>query len=361
MKQLNTNKKLYAAMAGMLLTMSTAVQADITLYGKARTSVDLTDNGVDNVTNVSSNSSRLGFKGSEDLGNGLKAVFQYETLIFLDDGAGSTGTLFGTARNSYVGIVSGLGTLLLGVTDNPYKLATNKLDVYSDSMGDFNTIMGNVSGASTPFDEREPNSINYWSPKFNGLQLMGAYRPDESGAVKRDRYSLSVVYENGPLYGSIAYENHKSEANAAGSISSTATGRIFDTQGWKAGIGYAFNHEKTKLGLVYESLSQDGAATVLDRDAWYLSLAHKMDNNTFKLAYAKANDNDKGDDTGANWYVVGLDHSLSKRTTIYALYAKTNNDSAARYGLGTGGSTGAVVPALGDDPSTFSIGINHDF
>ena len=115
------------------------------------------------------------------------------------------------------------------------------------------------------------------------------------------------------------------------------------------------------MGLVYEKLSEEGADTEFDRDAWYLSLAHKMDNNTFKVAYAKANNSDVGADTGADWFVVGLDHSLSKRTTIYALYAQTNNDSKARYGLGTGGSSGAVVPAIGEDPSTFSIGLNHDF
>lgn len=354
MKQ-RINKKLYAVMAGILLATSAAAQADIILYGKARTSIDLTDNGADNVTSVSSNSSRLGFKGDEDLGNGLKAIFQLETLVTLDGT-----TLLGTARNSYVGVVSGLGTLVLGVTDNPFKLVTGKLDNYGDSMGDFNAIIGNVSGASTPFNEREPDSINYWSPQINGFQFMAAYRPDEDATVQRNRYSMSAVYENGPFYGSIAYEKHKNEATAAGKIS--GDDRIFDTTGWKAGLGYAFNHDKTKLGLVYEKLSQDGAATILDRDAWYVALAHKMDSNTLKVAYAKAGDSDAGADTGADWFVVGLDHSLSKRTTVYALYAKTSNDSAARYGLGTGGSSGAVVPKLaGQDPSTFSIGLNHDF
>lgn len=357
-------KNLLSIAIAAALVPGLAVQADdgnVTLYGKARSSVNFTDNGTDNVTDVSSNASRLGFKGKEDLGNGLKAVFQFETLIFLDDGAGSTGTLFGTARNSYVGVASGLGTLLLGIIDNPYKLSTSKLDIYGDSMGDFNAIMGNVSGASTPFDEREPNGVNYWSPKINGFQFMAGYRFDEDPAVSRGRYSVNASYENGPFYGSIAYETHKDEATAAGAIS--GAGREFDTEGWKAGLGYAFNQDKTKLGLVYEKLSQDGAATLLDRDAWYVALSHKIDNNTLKIAYANAGDSDAaGDDSGADWFVMGLDHSLSKRTTLYALYAQTNNESGARYGLGTGGSTGAVVPAVaGQDPSTFSVGINHDF
>lgn len=345
-----SNTKLTALALAAALPVGAQAADNITVYGKARMSVDMTDNGTDNLTNVSSNASRLGFKGVEDLGNGLKALFQYETLVSLD---GQESTLFASARNSYVGLASGLGTLVLGVTDNPYKLATGKLDNYGDSMGDFNAIIGNVSGASTPFNEREPNSINYWSPKMSGLQFMAAYRPDEDGTVTRDRYSLSATYESGPLFGSVAYEMHNND-NASG-----ASGN--DTDGLTFGLSYLFNEGKTKLGVVYESLSEDNIASVFDRDAWYAALSHKMGNNTFKIAYARADDNDKADSTGADWYVLGIDHSLSKRTTLYALYARTNNDSGAQYGLGTGGSSGAVKPHTGSDPSTFSIGINHDF
>ena len=347
------NTKLTALALAAALPVGVQAADNITLYGKARMSVDMTDNGTDNLTNVSSNSSRLGFKGVEDLGNGLRALFQIETLVNLDDGAGSSGTLLGSGRNSYVGLAGGFGTLVLGVTDNPYKLATGKLDNYGDSMGDFNAIIGNVSGASTPFNEREPNSINYWSPKMSGLQFMAAYRPDESDAVKQDRYSLSATYESGPFFGSVAYEMHNNDKTGG------AGGN--DTDGLTFGLSYLLNENKTKLGLVYESLSEDNIASVFDRDAWYAALSHKMGNNTFKIAYARADDNDKADSTGADWYVLGIDHSLSKRTTLYALYARTNNDSGAQYGLGTGGSSGAVKPQTGSDPSTFSIGINHDF
>ncbi len=361
--KLHTHKKLLFIALAAAVTATTAQAADTyTLYGKARMSVDMTDNGSNNLTNVSNNNSRLGFKGAEDLGNGLKAIFQIEALVNLDDGAGSTGTLLGTFRNTYVGIAAPFGTLALGATDNAYKLATGKLDVSNDSMGDYNAIIGNVSGASTPFDEREANSINYWSPKMNSFQFLAAYRVDEDAAVERDKYSLAGVYENGPYYASLAYESHENEANAAGSISSTSLNRIYDTEAWKLGFGYTFNHEKTKINFVYEDIAQDGAATLLDREAWYAALTHKMGSNTLKVAYARADDNDTASNTGADWFVVGLDHSLSKRTTVYALYAATNNDSGAKYGLATGGSSGAAKPnTAGNDLSTFSIGINHDF
>lgn len=369
MKRSRYGQFIFIALAATVAATVVQAEENIKVYGKARMSVNFTDapgaTSPGDTTSISSNASRLGFKGNEDLGNGLRALFQIETLVNMDDGTGgsggvtNTGTLFGTFRNTYVGLASGFGTLALGATDNAYKLSTGKLDIYSDSMGDYNAIMGNVSGATTPFDEREPNGINYWSPKMNGFQLLAAYRLDEDDAVERDRYSLAGVYENGPYYATLAYELHENEANSTGGIS-TGT-RIYDTEGWKAGLGYTFNHDNTKINFVYEDLAQEGAATLLDRDAWYLALTHKMGSNTLKAAYAQADDNDAGANTGADWFVLGLDHALSKRTTVYGLYANTNNDSAAQYGLGTGASSGAVRPTSGIDASTFSIGINHDF
>ncbi len=355
--KLRTHAKiLFIALAAALTATAAQAEENYTLYGKARMSINSTDNGSTRANDVASNSSRLGFKGTEDLGNGLRAIFQMETLVTMD-GSATDGLLFGKPRNSYIGLAAPLGTLVLGVTDNAYKLATSKLDIWSDSMGDFNTIIGSVSrttGPKTPFNEREPSSINYWSPKMSGFQLLAAYRLDEDATVKRDRYSVAGVYENGPYYASVAYEKHDND-NVDG-----ADGN--DTNGLTAGLGYTFNADKTKLGLVYESLSEDNEASVFDRNAWYVALSHKMDSNTVKIAYARAGDNDYASNTGANWYVVGLDHALSKRTALYALYARSDNDTGARYGLGTGGSTGNVtLVAAGANPSTFSIGINHDF
>lgn len=354
MKLHTYGKLLLAALAVTAATTTAHAESNVTVYGKARMSVDATDDGSNNVTNVTNNNSRLGFKGTEDLGNGLKAIFQMESLVNMDDGSGSSSTLLGSGRNTFVGLAGGFGTLFFGLHDNPYKLATGKLDNWSDSMGDFNALVGNVSGASTPFNEREPNSINYWSPKMSGLQFMAAYRPDETGSVNRDRYSANITYAQGPLYGSIAYEKHRKD-NVSG-----ASGN--DTSGLTVGVSYAFNAEKTKLGLVYESLSEDNINSVFDRDLWYLALSHKMGNNSFEIAYANAGDNDTASNTGADWYVLGLDHALSKRTSVYVLHARTENDAGAKYGLGTGGSSGNVKNSTaGLDLSTFSVGINHNF
>ncbi|MBI3343537.1 MAG: porin [Gammaproteobacteria bacterium] len=346
------NTKLTALALAAALPVGAQAADNITLYGKARLSVDFTDTGASNVTKVSDAISRLGVKGTEDLGNGLKAIFQMETGVNMDDGAGKTGTLFGGGRNSFVGLAGGFGTVALGIHDSPYRMSTGKMAVFSDTMGDYRNIIGSIStGGGTKFFQREPNTVNYWSPKFDGLQFRAQYRAGEVSGVNQDRYSLSGTYDSGPFAVGLAYEKHNREGS----------GGKNDTQGLKAGLGYTFQ-EKTKLGLVYEKLSESGAATAFDRNAWYASLAHNIGDNTVSLAYGRAGNNALASNTGANFYLAGLSHRLSKRTEVYALYAKTRNDSGAQYGLAPGASSGAVAVAVaGQDPSTFSIGINHDF
>ncbi|HWQ94836.1 MAG TPA: porin [Gammaproteobacteria bacterium] len=324
-----------------------------TVYGKARASVNVVDNGANSVTSVASNSSRLGVKGTEDLGGDLKAIFQFETLVNLDDGAGSTSSLFGVGRNTFVGVSGGLGAFVLGNYDTPYKESTSTLDVSPDSLGDYNAIIGAISDntSSAKFDRREPNTINYWSPKFANAQGFGfklQYRPDESATANQDRYSLAVAYDNGPYYASLAHEVHRDE---------TTVPR--DTHGTKLGLGYTWG-QSTKLGFVYESLSEQDAATAYDRNAWYLRVAHKIENNTVKLAHGQTEANDLQSDSGANFYLAGITHHLSKRTELYALYVRVNNDANARYVLGAGnGSTTAA--AAGNSIAGFSVGLNHDF
>lgn len=135
-----------------------------------------------------------------------------------------------------------------------------------------------------------------------------------------------------------------------------------NTDGFKFGVAYAFNEEKTRLGFIYDRISEDSADSLFDRDAFYVNLSHKINNNVFKVGYAHADESDAvvGED-GADFYFVGLSHNLSKRTEIYGLYAAVNNNDAGRYGLGnsTNGATAASAP--GADLEGFSLGITHKF
>lgn len=342
------------AVAGAFAAPAMAATSNVDIYGVIKSSYDYIDTDAPagvadgNVTKISSNSSRIGFKGSEDLGGGLKAVWQWETALTTDTSGAPTSN-----RNTFVGLAGGFGTFLVGTHDTPYKLATGSLDVFSDTMGDYNTIMGNVNGTNL-FDLRGPNVWAYISPTFSGFHAaIARVNADEAGApaADPDAWSVAGIYNNGPLFASLAWEKH--EDGVAGSVAGS------QLDAWKLGVGYKFGD--FKVGLGYESLDDDAGATVNDRNAWFINGAYAMGPITLKAQYASAGDGDTAADTSADYWAIGADYKLSKRTKVYALYASTDNDAAGTYTTGGAGAGGIYAPAAGTDPSVLSIGIEHSF
>jgi predicted porin len=339
-------------MLGLVIAAPLGAQADegsITLYGQALLSVDVVDDGEDTVNNIANRDSRFGVKGKEPLGNGINAIFQFEVQAELDDGGP---TFFSGGRKSYVGLAGGFGAFTLGIVDSPHRESTDPIDVFGNSLADHNTIIGNVGDGDTSaeFNNRNVNTLNYWSPNYDGFQFKAQYGVDEDPDVDEDRYGVSGVYTNGPLYATIAYEVHQEERGDN------------DTDGIKVGVAYAFNAEKTRVGFIYDRISEDDASTTFDRDAYYVNISHKLDNNTLKAGYARANESDAavGDD-GADFYFAGVSHKLSKRTEVFALYATVDNDENGDYALGS--STNGATPGadLGERISGISLGIGHKF
>lgn len=212
------------------------------------------------------------------------------------------------------------------------------------------------------FDLRRPNSVQYWTPKFNGLEGRAAYATGEANTVaggKPQDWSFSGTYTAGPLYLLVAYERHK-DVGAAG----------IDQKAWKIGGSYKFAGT-TLVSLVWNRLDFNRSATTsFDRDAWMVSVAHQIGNGQFRASYRRADDTSGTGttlgafgapatvgSTGAKQWVIGYAHSLSKRTEIYALYSKINNDAGAAYDFATNG-LGVVA---GQDPKGFALGLKHGF
>ena len=364
------------------------VKGNVEVYGAAKLSVDAitTDAkavGADkSLTKVSSNSSRLGFKGTEAVSDDLSAVMQLELGINYDStqtsvvgsiSSASTATTPGptvvntksanidkiTYRNSYVGLSSkAAGAVIFGINDTPYKTSTGSLDAFADTMADYNAIIGTVN-ATSDFDLRALNTIMYTSPKVAGVQIMaqtsttGQESATNGTTLNKAENSFSLTYSNGPVYVALANEIHK---NGYGSLD-VAGKKI---EGTKMGVGVTL--DSTKIGLVYEALKDEVTNSKNTRNAAYLTVSQKLGNETIKLAYGKADDGkDTATKTGATFAAAGVDHSFSKRTTAYVLYAKTNNDKDATYGLGQSGAGGAYTPAAGESPSVIAFGVNHSF
>ncbi len=373
-------KILAVAIASAFAAPAFAATANVDVYGSMNLSIENVDNGVDDWNRmVTNNNSFIGFKGSEDLGGGMKAVWQIESNISIDgneSNAKDAGNIYGT-RNTFIGLAGGFGTVVAGVHDTPYKMSTGPLDVFVGTLGDYNGVFGNAAGnASTFFDLRTGNTIAYMSPKFGGFDIKAAYVMGFEGAelIGMDRssvYSLSGTYANGPLFATLAWEKHNSvnglpaaACNAGASCLSQGT---LDSDAMKLGVGYTFG--SFKLGAIYEKIDGD-TGTAIAHDTWGLNGAFNMGAITLKASYAKAGEIENAlgvevNNSGADMWAVGADYALSKRTVVQLTYAKMDNDSAGTWDLGQGPAVGnagtTTATGLGEAVSGFGLGVKHTF
>lgn len=225
------------AVAGLASTGAFA-QANVTVYGIADGSFDVVrvsntagDTDLGNTTRVSTNSSYIGFKGAEALGNGLTAVFQLESGVSFEN----TGS-FGATRDSFVGVAGGFGTVVLGNLTGPTRALGAAVDVNAGATGiGANSALlgklgnnligstdanGNYGGGSTCgrsstctsiFDTRWKNAIAYVSPSFAGLSVTAAYVANENkafqgaSAANTTGYDVGLKYANGPAMAAVTY------------------------------------------------------------------------------------------------------------------------------------------------------------
>jgi predicted porin len=359
-----------------LPVQAVADNGNFTFYGKADVSYDIintgdgttTANGATAVTGVnksvvSSNVSKFGFKGSEDLGDGLSAIWQIEQQIDIDAAAKNTFA----SRNTFAGLKSETaGTVLFGIHDTPYKLATRKLDVFGDSIADNRSLLGGVKSTSAvaAFDGRPTNVLAYISPSFGGISaavaMVNLKEDNTNDTQKNDSaLSLAVTYDAAPFYGSVGYESHTLESVAV------ATGGDTETAA-KVGFGYIL--DALSVGVVYEKTSDDLAAnkdSKYGHSAGYVGAKYKLGNSAVKLAYGKSTS--IGDSatraikSNASQISVGYDHGLSKNTKVYALYSIITNGDGINYGFSQSTAASSSTSGFGTSPSVLSLGLQQNF
>jgi len=348
-------KKLIAlAVAGIMAAPMAAQAASAEVYGKVRLSVgvvgndDETANAEDSKLNVASHNSRFGIKGSEDLKNGMKAIYQFETEADFDDD-NSDQKLFDSMRDTYVGVKGDFGTVKVGRMNSPYKNAAGKVDVWKDTHGDQNgMIKGN--------DERFDNTIAYYSPDMSGFTLGVAYITDAADddlvddvtSEEMDATSLALMYNNGPLYASLAYQSITAGGNMV-------SGQMEDREGTKLTLAYKV--DSTKLGFVYEA--DDLGGNDGDQDRIYLSVDQGVGADmAVKFAYSMADERGGADDTGASQFSLGMTKKMGDTTEMYVLYTQLDNDANADFDLYESKVAGTN---LGEDASAAVIGVNLKF
>lgn len=338
-------KKIMCASSLVLALSPLAAQAQskVTVYGRVDLSIDSTRTGPLSKIQVRDNASRLGFRGVEELGNGLKAVFGLEMGLAADTGAASNPMY----RNSYVGLTGGLGSFAMGRLDssNP-----TKSPIYSTVLANVDVVVHDAGAPalSNLFDSRNrsSNSIGYASPTFGGTTFMARYRlngdnlaESPAGPIRFEsdvkQLDLGVSYKRGSLGLGAGYAK---DARRGPSPANT----FKDKRMLMA--SYNFGAFKTYGVHGVDSYENFSATTRDDVKFWLLGASAPLGGG--KLIANLGEREVQADKNGTLKKIsVGYDYNLSKRTKVYALYDRQDpNTNAAN-----------------DVIRNFSAGIQHNF
>lgn len=353
---MNMNKKLIVAAVAAAFAAPAAF-AEVEVYGKVFIQLGQIDNdSTDGSGLVMDNgATHFGFRGSDDLGNGMKGVFQIEPAFTADTGAVNSAT----GRDSFVGLEGDFGWIAAGRHNSPYKMSTNSYDVAGDTVIDYNGIMGR-SPDDNLHDDRISNAVRYKSKDMNGLgvDVLWGVKDDiasAGGPPKTDRntIAMAVNYKQGPIEVNGSYSSLGEQGVAVGTAS------IEDDVSFKVGGKFFFMDNQAWVAAIYEDM--DSGATNNDRTGMYLAALMKMGQSAIGVGYALADDEGTTTDSGANLVQLVLKHNLSKATNVFAQFGSLSLDKNASTG-DFGLRSGSFAVSAADKSATYmGVGIQTDF
>jgi len=392
-------KKIIALALAGLASSAAFAQSNVTLYGRAdygymvrgdddgAVSRDL-KNKSEFASGIGSGS-RIGFKGSEDLGNGLKAIFEIEYGLSMDASGSPTGSSNTQwwNRHSYVGLSSAtLGTLVGGRLDGVRYGIFNKYDAFAGgNIGNFTQMTAQV--------DRANNAVAYISPSFSGFNAVLAYSANignsnplglaaqEGGSATNQAtggnagdatlYTANLNYNNGPLSLSADYEyiNFYGGSVAPGTVAAPSAAKGHDDlQVYLFGGSYDFG--VVKVAALYDRLESStnswgrkAGFGDLDVQSWFISASVPLGKFLIKATYGETENSNAEDKNGkeidakGTKFGLGLDYNLSKRTKIYTGYALISNGDGAAYQV----SPAANSYGTGYGVQGFDLGVAHTF
>jgi len=349
-------KKSLIALAVLAASGAAMAQSSVTLFGIVDATYAYGSGSVANksqLTNSGYNSSRLGFRGVEDLGGGMSASFWLEAGVNNDNGSGGTtstnnqgasgvtgggGLTFN--RRSTVSLNGGFGEVRLGRDYTPQFWNLTVFDPFgTNGVGTTQTLNSSLGGPTTV---RASNSIGYFLPgNLGGFYGQAQYYMGENlsnAANKKDGNGLALRagYANGPINVALAFSDTKF---LSGNIKAVNLGGQYDLG--VAKIMAHYNQDDVKGGNEGKGFLIGGLVPV---GAGEIRLAY----STYKIDTV-------GADPRSNKLALGYVHNLSKRTALYATYAHVSNKNGAAQSLN------GSVTAAGDNSNGYDFGIRHSF
>lgn len=284
------------ALAVCTILAQPTLAANVEIYGRADVSLQSSDSGEGSFSEINSNASRIGFKGTHELNENLAVIYQAEFEVDID----GDGDVF-KARNQFIGLKGAFGEVLLGKNDSMLKQSQGKTDLFSDYNADIKHLWKG--------ENRLSDTITYKSPKFNGFQLGVTYMAEDE-VEGQDAVSIAAFYGDKKLkkskfFASVALD---SEVNGYDTVRATAQTKV-------AGV---------TLGLMVQN--QENIDTGAEMDGIMVSAKYKVGAATLKGQYQIADHKDGDKNTGIT---AGVDYKLADSTKLYAYYTtfdiKTDN------------------------------------
>ncbi|MCH1929396.1 porin [Shewanella sp. A25] len=339
-----------ASVASVLALASFGALADgPSFYGRLELAVTATDtgatlqsgtNGVDlgeSGTYLENNFSNVGVKGTEKLADGYDVVYQMEFQV---ENTSGTGDVF-KARNTYLGLKTNAGTVLVGRNDTVFKQAEGGVDIFGNTNADIDRLVS----AQT----RSADGVWYFSPRIANLVTLNATflfdDNDTTAKTTESLYALSATlgdskFKEQNYYVAVAYNKGIDAVDAFRTVGQVKFGNF-------------------KIGGLYQN-SESVLDSSVDGNTYFVNVAYDMNGVNLKAEYGfddagfgkyyKTLGMAGADDISVNNFNLGVDYRLSKSTMVYGQYAMYTGDYK---------DAGAKIE-LKDD-NVFSVGVRYDF
>lgn len=363
-------KSLIAFAAMSAATSMVHAQSSVTMYGSI-------DAGIRNVTNVNAagdsrlsmnsngnfNSNRLGFKGAEDLGGGMRAHFSLELGFNSGTGAlnnnpttaptsaGAAGTVRLFQRSAFVGIGGSWGTLDFG---RQVSVSAKTMGLYDPFVYKYVQLVplaaaaaGSSSATSHLGGFRFDNDIQYIG-KFGPFTALAEYSLGETAGDfgRNSAQAFGASYVAGPLLLAGAYT--KKTVTPLGVVASALSPK-FDYDAYTVGAAYTFGKTRISGGYNEERLETVSGLDTTSKITW-AGVAHDLTPAIQVTGgYYQTKASVGGNNGKRGLFIVGATYALSKRTNLYASIDRTRLDGIARIG------------GVHDQQAGFALGVNHLF
>ncbi|MFN3630172.1 MAG: porin [Casimicrobiaceae bacterium] len=326
-------KLITLAVGAVMAGAASAQTANVTLYGLVDANIaSVRTQGAGSALVVSSggrSGSRWGLRGSESLGGGLNAIFTLEGGYNVDTGSMGAGAIF--ARQAFVGVAGGFGSLTLGRQYSPsfHVICGSSIEGCASFSVEVNHYL------SIPGALRVDNSINFKSSNMGGLTVAAMYGAGEAvGGLKKNRLmGVNAEYNNGPIYAGLGWVDKR---DGVGNL---------QARHWI--VGGKYNAGVATVAAAY--LNEKASSF----KGWHVDVGVPFGATTLIAQFGQG----KAGAARQRLINVGADYNLSKRSNLYFRFANADNNAASNlnaFGVG-------AAPTAGNDKRIIAAGLRHKF